>query len=54
MPGHFAEFIESQSSSGVLIVPQRLPVAQVADELTLIWLVTEAEEWVNRIYSLPL
>jgi len=54
MPKHFAEFIETQSSAGVLIVPQKLPVAQVADELTLIWLASEAEEWINRIYSLPL
>jgi hypothetical protein len=42
MPKHFAEFIETQSSAGVLIVPQKLPVAQVA------------EEWTNRVYSLPL
>lgn len=54
MPRHFAEFVQTRSSAGVLIVPQKLPVAQVADELTLIWLVTEAEEWINRVFSLPL
>jgi hypothetical protein len=54
MPKHFAEFIQTQSSAGVLILSQRLSVAQVAEELTLIWLATEAEEWVNRICSLPL
>jgi hypothetical protein len=54
MPGHFAEFIRKRSSYGLLIVPQRLPVAQVVDELILIWLASEAEKWSNRIYSLPL
>jgi hypothetical protein len=54
MPTHFAEFIAAQSSAGVLIVPQKLPVAQAVDELILVWMATEAEEWTNRIYSLPL
>jgi hypothetical protein len=38
----------------VLIVPQKLPISQVAEELTLLWLVCEAEEWINRIHCLPL
>jgi len=54
MPRHFAEFIATQPSAGVLIIPQRLPVAQVVEDLILIWTASEAEEWVNRIYSLPL
>jgi hypothetical protein len=54
MPRHFAEFIAAQSSAGVLIVPQKLPVMQFVEELVLIWATTEAEEWNNRIYSLPL
>jgi hypothetical protein len=29
-------------------------VAQVVEELILIWTATEAEEWSNRIFSLPL
>ena len=36
-------------SAGVLIIPQKMPVAQVAEELLLIWAATEAEEWTNRI-----
>ena len=54
MPRHFGEFIASQMSPGVLIVPQHLPVAAVVDELILIWLATQAEEWVNRICFLPI
>jgi hypothetical protein len=54
MPAHFADCIQKQASAGVLIVPQKRPVAQVAEELTLVWLASEAEEWLNRIYILPL
>ncbi len=54
MPKHFAEFIAGQSSGGVLIVPQNLPVARVVEDLVLIWAATEAAEWMNRIYSIPL
>jgi hypothetical protein len=54
MPRHFTEFIVAQPSAGVLIVPQKLPITQVVDELILIWTATDAEEWINRIYSLPL
>lgn len=54
IPHHFAEFITSQTSPGVLIVPQKLPVANVVEDLILIWAASEAEEWINRIRSLPL
>jgi len=54
MPRHFAEFIAKQSSAGVLIIPQSLPITQVVEELILIWSATEAEEWINRIFSLPM
>ena len=54
MPRHFAEVIGSQDSPGVVIAPQHLPVAAVVDDLLLIWTVTEAEEWMNRICYLPL
>lgn len=54
MPKHFGQFILSQNSSGILIVSQRLPVSQIAEDLLLIWLVSKPEEWVNRIRSLPL
>jgi hypothetical protein len=54
MPKHFSEFIVNQSSAGVLIVPQTLPVLQVVEDLSLIWAATESAEWINRIYSLPL
>jgi hypothetical protein len=54
MPHHFATFIQEQTSAGVLLVPQRLPVAAVVEDLLLIWAAAEAEDWHNCITSLPL
>lgn len=54
MPHHFGEFILSKTSPGVLIIPQKLPISQAVDDLVLIWAATEAEEWVNRIFVLPI
>jgi hypothetical protein len=54
MPHHFATFIQEQTSAGVLLVPQRLPIVTVMEHLLLIWTATEAEEWHNCMMSLPL
>jgi hypothetical protein len=54
MPIHFVEFIARETSAGLLIVPQRLAISRVVEDLILIWTATEAQEWLNRIYSLPL
>jgi hypothetical protein len=54
MPTEFGQFILTENSAGVLVVSQRLPVSLVAEELLLIWLASEPEEWINRIRSLPL
>ena len=54
MPQHFAAFIQEQTSAGVLLVPQRLPVAAVVEDLLLIWATTETADWHNCITSLPL
>ena len=52
-PQHFADFIAYNESSGVIVIPSHLTIAQIAEELFLIWLVIEAEEWANRITYLP-
>lgn len=54
MPRHFAEFIAREASPGLLVIPQSLSVAAAVEDLILIWSMTEAEEWVNRISILPL
>ena len=53
MPKHFADFIATAMSAGVLIIPQKMPVTQAVEELVMIWAATEVEEWRNRIYGLP-
>jgi hypothetical protein len=55
MPQHFADFLYTHGSSpGVLLVPQHLPVAGVIEELVLIWVATDPDEWRNRILRIPL
>ncbi|MCY4386141.1 MAG: DUF5615 family PIN-like protein [Desulfurellaceae bacterium] len=54
MPRHFAEFVMQKTSSGVIVIPQKLPIRVAVADLLLIWETSESEEWVNRIQSLPL
>lgn len=54
MPHHFANFIEESTSTGVLIVPQSLPVLEAAEDLLLIWVASTPNDWENRIGYLPL
>jgi predicted nuclease of predicted toxin-antitoxin system len=54
MPRYFGEFIAGQSSPGLILIPQRLKLTTAIEGLLIIWLASEAEEWVNRICYLPL
>jgi predicted nuclease of predicted toxin-antitoxin system len=54
IPQHFAAFIATGTSPGVLIIPQRLPVTTAVEDLLLIWSTMDAEEWRNTIRFLPL
>jgi hypothetical protein len=54
MPRHFASFIESEASPGVVVVPQSLPVPRAVEDLLLVASATSPEDWVNRICYLPL
>ena len=54
MPRHFGEFLRSQRSPGLIVVPQHLPIGEVADDLILIWTATNAKEWTDRIAFLPI
>ena len=53
MPGHFETFITTQASPGLIIVARTLPIGQAAAWLHLLWAASEAEEYVNAIYSVP-
>ncbi|MCU0535423.1 MAG: hypothetical protein MUD14_16160 [Hydrococcus sp. Prado102] len=54
MPIYFAEFVITQTSSGVIIVLQSMPIGEAIDNLIKLWQTSEAEDWVNRIAFLPL
>jgi hypothetical protein len=55
MPRHFGDFLQAGNSSpGVLLVPQRLPVGDAIEGLVLIWAASDADEWQNRILRIPL
>ncbi len=54
MPFHFANFISTQESAGVILIEQSLPLRDAIDDLLLIWEASEAEEWSNRLEFIPL
>lgn len=54
MPIHFTNFIATKTSAGIILISQDLSIAQAAEDLVLIWEASEAEEWVNRLDSIPL
>ena len=54
MPRHFAHFIASRTSAGVIIVPKNLPLGMAVEELLLVWAASHAEEWLNRLVWIPL
>lgn len=53
MPTEFGQFITSQTSSGVLILSQNLPVSEAIDAIILVWEASTAEEWINQIMTFP-
>ena len=53
MPYGFTEYRQTRYSPGVLLTPQLWPLADSIEHLVLIWELTEASEWENRICYLP-
>jgi hypothetical protein len=54
MPAHFKIFASGAGSPGLIIVSQALEIREVIEQVLLIWAVTDAEEWRNRIGYIPL
>jgi len=54
MPGHFAKYVATSKSSGVILLREAIPLAVAIEELVLIWSASEAEEWINRLAWIPL
>ncbi len=54
MPAHFARFIESQMSPGLIVLPQDLDLAAAIEDLLLIWAASDSDEWHNTIMYIPI
>ncbi len=54
MPRAFAEFVRGTSSPGVFIISQKVDPFAAIEARLLVWTASEAEEWANRICTLPL
>lgn len=53
IPWHFADFVATRTSPGVLLIPQKLKVGIAIESLLTIWHSFEAEAWQDRICYLP-
>ena len=54
MPAHFARFLLSQASPGLIIVSQELDVGAAIEDLLIIWAASDAAEWRNQLGFVPL
>ena len=50
---HFVRFRETRSSPGLIIVSRGLDIGAAIEDLLLIWLATDAEEWVGQVGFVP-
>jgi len=53
MPEHFARFIETRLSPGVILISQSLSYREAIEGLLHLWATTEAEQWQNVLSFLP-
>ena len=54
MPQAFARFVSSNASPGLLIVSQKTDLLTVIDELLLVWSASQAADWINQQFPIPL
>jgi hypothetical protein len=53
MPRAFAEFVRVNVSPGLLIVSQRTDLLSAIEDVLLVGLASEAEEWTNQLGTIP-
>ena len=49
MPDHFAKFVETNTSTGLLIIRQKVSIHRALEEIVRAWIETDAEEWINQM-----
>ena len=53
MPEHFAAFVKTRSSPGVVLIPTSVTIGAAIDELLTLWLSWSAEDIENQLWWLP-
>lgn len=55
MPVHLRERLaEGETASGIFVLHPSLPLDQIVQDLTLVWGASDAEEYANLIWYLPI
>jgi hypothetical protein len=54
MPAHFAQFLQRNSSPGLIIISQDLDIGAAIEDLLIIWAASDEEEWRDQLGFLPL
>lgn len=54
MPTHFGQFIEDHKSPGLIVISQKTDIVSAIEDLILIWIASESQEYVNSILTIPL
>lgn len=54
MPRHFGDFLQTHGHApGVFLVKQNAPLADVIEDLVMVWVASDGDEWRNRIIEIP-
>jgi predicted nuclease of predicted toxin-antitoxin system len=54
MPRHFGDFLQAHGHApGVFLVRQNAPLADVIEDLVMVWAASDGDEWRNRIIEIP-
>jgi Domain of unknown function (DUF5615) len=51
---HFARFVQTRSSPGLIIASQNLDIGAAIEDLLAVWAASEAEEWRDKTLYLPI
>jgi hypothetical protein len=49
LPDHFARFVETETSGGLLIIRQRVSITRALEAILAAWIETEVDDWINQI-----
>jgi hypothetical protein len=52
MPLHFAAFVATRSSPGVILIPSRVTVGEAIERLLMVWLSWASEDIENQVWWL--